>query len=44
MKHLNSLTFLFILMISNNTTKFSYVKVISLLLGVVVVVVVVVLL
>jgi len=36
-KHLNSLIFLSILMILNNTTKFSFVKIISLLLGVVVV-------
>ncbi len=37
MKYLNSLIFLFILMILNNTTKFSVVSDISLLLGVVVV-------
>jgi len=36
MKHLNSLIFLFILMILNNATKFSFVKA-SQLLGVVVV-------
>ncbi len=38
MKHLNSLIFLYILMILNSTTKFSVVRVISLLLGVAVVV------
>ncbi len=38
MKHLNSLIFLFILMILNNTPKYSIVRVKSLLLGVAVVV------
>ena len=36
-KHLNSLIFLYILMIFNNATKFSVVRAFSLLLGVVVV-------
>jgi len=38
MNHLNSLVFLYILMILNNTTKFSIVRNLSLLLGVAVVV------